>query len=483
MIVSRGADIWVGPLSAGLSARPLPKDAIMNAGAIAREKGQAADVAALEERLRSHRAVIGVVGMGYVGQPLAIGAHLKGFRVVGFDTDPSKVAQLNSGRSGIRTIPDHKIVEMCKSGRFRATGALDQLAEPDVLMICVPTPLTKYREPDLTFVEQTASAIAAVLRTGQLICLESTTYPGTTSEVVKPILEAGGLKAGRDFFLAFSPEREDPGNAKFHTTIIPKVVGADDDASRKLANAFYSTLVDRVVQVNSSATAEAVKLTENIFRCVNIALVNELKHIYGRMGINVWDVIDAASTKPFGFMPFYPGPGLGGHCIPIDPFYLTWKAKEYDVPTRFIELAGEVNSAEPREVVTALAEAIDRRQGKGLTGARVLILGLAYKRNVDDMRESPSLKLIEFIEARGATVDYHDPFVPMIPPTRDHAALAGRLSVPLTSNAMCSYDAVLIATDHDDIDYAAVVKHSKLVVDTRNACARLGLIQDWIIKA
>jgi len=321
------------------------------------------------------------------------------------------------------------------------------------------------------------------LRKGQLIVLESTTYPGTTRNVMKPILEETGLKSGQDFYLVFSPEREDPGNEKFSTKDIPKIVSGDDEMALALADALYSRIVKRTVPVTSLETAEAVKLTENIFRAVNIALVNELKIIFSAMGIDVWEVIEAAKTKPFGFMPFYPGPGLGGHCIPIDPFYLTWKAREYDIPTRFIELAGEINARMPHLVVAKLAEAIDRRQGKGLTGARVLILGLAYKKNVDDMRESPSLKLIELIEARGASVDYHDPFVSMIPPTRDHAALTGRLSVPLTSSAMRSYDAVLIATEHDDIDYGAVVKHSKLVVDTRNACARAGLIQDWIIKA
>ena len=420
-------------------------------------------------------ARIGVIGLGYVGIPLAMAAVESGFRVVGFDIDAARVAQIN--------LSSAKLSAAVSGGRLEVTTDFDRLFEQNAILIAVPTPLSKHREPDLSFVVNSTRVVAERLRKGQLIVLESTTYPGTPRNVMKPILEETGLKSGEDFYLAFSPEREDPGNEKFSTKDIPKIVSGDDKMALTLADALYSRIVKRTIPVTSLETAEAVKLTENIFRAVNIALVNELKTIFSAMGIDVWEVIEAAKTKPFGFMPFYPGPGLEGHCIPIDPFYLTWKAREYDIPTRFIELAGEINARMPHLVVTKLAEAIDRHQGKGLTGARVLILGLAYKKNVDDMRESPSLKLIELIEARGASVDYHDPFVPTIPPTRDHAALAGRLSVPLTSNAMRSYDAVLIATDHDDIDYGAVVKHSKLVVDTRNACARAGFIQDWIIKA
>jgi UDP-N-acetyl-D-glucosamine dehydrogenase len=351
-------------------------------------------------------------------------------------------------------------------------------------MICVPTPLTKFREPDLSFVEQTSRTIARSLRPGQVICLESTTYPGTTAEVVRPILEATGLKVGKDVFLAFSPEREDPGNAKFHTAIIPKVVGADDDASRRLANAFYSTLVDNIVPVSTSATAEAVKLTENIFRCVNIALVNELKHIYGRMGINVWEVIDAASTKPFGFMPFYPGPGLGGHCIPIDPFYLTWKAREFEVPTRFIELAGEVNSAEPRAVVDALGAALSARKKLSLNGARILLLGLAYKKNVDDLRESPALVIMDDLITRGALVEYFDPWIAEVPQTRAHPALAGRRSIVWQPQAFAgSFDAALIVTDHDRVDYAELVGCLDLIVDTRNATRNIQQGRERIVLA
>jgi UDP-N-acetyl-D-glucosamine dehydrogenase len=346
----------------------------------------------------------------------------------------------------------------------------------------VPTPLTRHREPDLSFVETTARAIAATLRPGQLVVLEPTTYPGTSAEILRPILETTGLTSGLDFFLAFSPEREDPGNRDFRTASIPKVVGGDGADALRLADALYSAFTIATVPVSSMATAEAVKLTENIFRAVNIALVNELKLVYDAMGIDVWEVIEAAKTKPFGFMPFYPGPGLGGHCIPIDPFYLAWKAREYDVTARFIELAGEVNTRMPYHVVDRLAEAVDRT-GTAFSGARVLVLGLAYKKNVDDIRESPSLKLIQLIEARGARCEYHDPFVPVIGPTREHPALAGRRSVPLDAAELAACDAVLIATDHDDVDYAFVVAHARLVIDTRNVCARRGLQGPSIVKA
>lgn len=456
----------------------------MSASARKRSNAIDADVSFLEAKIVSRAATVGVVGMGYVGQPLAIGAHSRGYRVIGFDTDAARVAELNEGRSGIRTIADSRIEEMRASGRFRATAAREDLSVPDVILICVPTPLTKYREPDLSFVEQTSKAIADALRPGQLICLESTTYPGTTRDVVKPILEATGLSAGRDFYLAFSPEREDPGNPKYHTAIIPKVVGADDSPSRRLANAFYASLVDSVVPVSSSATAEAVKLTENIFRCVNIALVNELKHIYGRMGVNVWEVIDAASTKPFGFMPFYPGPGLGGHCIPIDPFYLAWKAREFEVPTRFIELAGEVNSAEPREVINALGTALSARKRLSLNGSSILLLGLAYKKNVDDLRESPALVIMDELLGRGASVDYYDPWIAEIPQTRAHPSLAGRRSVAWdTDTFSANFDAALIVTDHDAVNYAELVSSMDLVVDTRNATRNISFGREHVVLA
>src|ERR1700733_12208957 len=379
--------------------------------------------------LQARQALIGVIGLGYVGQPLALTANSKGCHVVGFDIDAQRVAALNEGRSTLRTVSNDQTAAMRASKRFRATTNFSELAYADVIVICVPTPLSKNREPDLSFVKSTAECVARTLRAGQLICLESTSYPGTTAGVLGPLLEATGLKVGRDVFLAFSPEREDPGNRKFNTKSIPKIVGADDAGSRALAEAFYRSIVDKVVPVSSTATAEAVKLTENIFRSVNIALVNELKHVYGKMGINIWDVIDAASTKPFGFMPFYPGPGLGGHCIPIDPFYLTWKAREYEVPTRFIELAGEVNSAEPREVVNATGAALSTRKKLSLNGARILLMGLAYKKNVDDLRESPALVIMDDLVTRGAQVGYFDPWIPEIPLTRSHPQISGRKSI------------------------------------------------------
>jgi len=441
-----------------------------------------ADVAGLLDRIRAREIRVGIVGLGYVGIPLALTASRAGFRVLGFDINGPRVERLNRGESLIRHVPDDLVAEAVRQGKFEATADFSRLSEPDAILICVPTPLTKHQEPDLSYVENTARAIAPCLRPGQLIVLESTTYPGTTDEVLRPIFEATGLRSGRDFFLAFSPEREDPGNPDFGTSAIPKVVGGDGPEALSLADALYSQLVVRTVPVSSTATAEAVKLTENIFRAVNIALVNELKVVYGAMGIDVWEVIDAAKTKPFGFMPFYPGPGLGGHCIPIDPFYLTWKAREYDIATRFIELAGQINTRMPYYVVNKLAEAVDRT-GRAFTGSRILVLGVAYKKNVDDLRESPSLKLMELIGARGAQVDYHDPYIPEIPRTREHAELAGRRSVALDAATLSGYDAVLIATDHDSVDYRLVVENAKVVVDTRNACARAGLSGGRIVKA
>jgi len=440
------------------------------------------EITELLERFSSRRASIGIIGLGYVGLPLALTAVRAGFRVLGFDINPGYVDSLARGESYIRHIGSAPVAEALASGRFEATTDFARLAEPDALIVCVPTPLTRYREPDLSFVETTARDIARSLRPGQLVVLESTTWPGTTEEVMKPILEGTGLASGRDFFLAYSPEREDPGNPHFGTSSIPKVVGGDGPDALALADALYAGLVVRTVPVSSAATAEAVKLTENIFRAVNIALVNELKVVYDAMGIDVWEVIEAARTKPFGFMPFYPGPGLGGHCIPIDPFYLTWKAREFDVATRFIELAGEINTQMPYYVVARLAEAVDR-SGRAFSGSRILILGVAYKKNVDDMRESPSLKLIELIEGRGARADFHDPHVAALPPTRRHGALAGRGSVDLTPESLAGYDAVLIATDHDAVDYRAVVEHARIVVDTRNACARAGIVSDKVVKA
>jgi UDP-N-acetyl-D-glucosamine dehydrogenase len=440
-------------------------------------------ISRLAAKFSSANATVGVVGMGYVGQPLAITAHQKGFRVVGFDIDPDRVAALNRGHSTIRTIPDAKIATMLLDRRFRASANLEEIADVDVVIICVPTPLNKYREPDLSHVRRTAEAVSAALRMDQLVCLESTTYPGCTIEVVKPVLELSGLKVGIDVFLAYSPEREDPGS-KFRTSEIPKVVGADDPHSRLLAEAFYGRLVDRVVPVTNMATAEAVKLSENIFRCVNIALVNELKHIFAHMNIDIWEVIEAAATKPFGYMPFYPGPGLGGHCVPIDPFYLSWKAREHEVPARFIELAGEINTAEPLQVVAALAAALSSRKQMSLNGSRILLVGLAYKRNVDDLRESPALTIFKQLEAKGAAVEYYDPWVPIIPETREFPQLAGRTAVvwqPETFGE--NFDAALIVTDHDDVDYRALTRTLDLIVDTRNAMNGVAGGSGIIVKA
>ena len=439
--------------------------------------------APLHARIADRTCLIGIVGLGYVGLPLALAATKAGFRVLGFDINGPRVAALNRGESFVRHIPTEAINAAARDGRFVATDDFSRLDEPGAILICVPTPLTRQREPDTSFIERTATSIAARLRPGQLVVLESTTWPGTTTELVKPILEAGGLVSGRDFFLAFSPEREDPGNAQFETSTIPKVVGGEGELALGLATALYDSLVVRTVPVSSTATAEAVKLTENIFRSVNIALVNELKIVLEPMGIDIWEVIEAAKTKPFGFMPFYPGPGLGGHCVPIDPFYLSWKAREFDTPTRFIELAGEINTAMPHYVIDRLARALDDTAGKGLRGSRVLVLGVAYKKNIEDTRESPSFRLMELLEARGATVLFHDPHVPVIPPIREHAGFVGRRSEALAPSLLAACDAVLIATDHDDVDYAAVVGHARLVVDTRNACARAGLSAPHVVKA
>ncbi len=435
------------------------------------------------ERAAKREITIGILGLGYVGLPLALAALKSGFKVIGFDIDRERAEQVARGECAIKHIDTAAIREALAQGTFRATSDFDALGTPDAILIAVPTPLNRNREPDLTFVENSTRDIAKRLRRGQLVVLESTTWPGTTAQIMKPILEAGGLVCGEDFYLAYSPEREDPGNAQHGTANIPKVVGADDASSLAAADALYQALVARTVPVSTAATAEAVKLTENIFRAVNIALVNELKVIYERMGIDVWEVIEAAKTKPFGYMPFYPGPGLGGHCIPIDPFYLTWKAREHDVTTRFIELAGEINTAMPHYVVERLAEALDRRCGRGLNGARILIVGLAYKKNIEDLRESPSLKLMELIERRGARVDYHDPFIATIQMTRAYPELAGRRSQPLSPEAVSAYDAVLIATDHDEIDWAGLVANARIVIDTRNVCERNGIRAEHVVKA
>jgi UDP-N-acetyl-D-glucosamine dehydrogenase len=423
----------------------------------------------LLERIARREAVIGIVGLGYVGLPLMLAATAQGFRVIGFDIDRPKVEGLSRGRSPLAHVPGALIAEAAGRGLFTATAGIAELGIADAVLVCVPTPLDRHREPDLSFVERTVRDLAPVLKPGALLVLESTTYPGTTRDLVRPILEAAGRP---DVLVAYSPEREDPGNASFGTASIPKVVGADDGDARAAAVTLYGAIVSHVVPVSSTAVAEAVKITENVFRSVNIALVNELKLIYAAMGIDVWEVIEAAKTKPFGFMPFYPGPGLGGHCIPIDPFYLTWKARAYGVPTRFIELAGEINTAMPRHVVQRLAEELDRRRGLGLRGRRVLVLGVAYKRNVDDTRESPGLEIIELLQERGAEVGYHDPHVALIPSTRRHAGLEGLASQPLNRDRLAGLDAALVVTDHTGVDYALVADACPLVIDTRNVVPR-----------
>jgi UDP-N-acetyl-D-glucosamine dehydrogenase len=433
---------------------------------------------------------VGIIGCGYVGLPLGLRFAEAGHTVMGFDTDPSKVETLNRGKSYIGHIPGAKVQEHVATGHFSATADFAKLKGMDAILICVPTPLDQRREPDLSYVEQTALSIQPHLQRNQLIVLESTTYPGTTEELLLPILEKSGLRcplvngqgdaaARPDFYLAFSPEREDPGNKQFGLAQIPKVVGGVNPPSSQAAVALYSQVVARVIPVSSTRAAEMAKLLENIFRCVNIALVNELKLLALRMGIDIWEVIDAAATKPFGYMPFYPGPGLGGHCIPVDPFYLSWKAREYDFSTRFIELAGEVNTAMPYHIVDAIAGALNDRS-KALKGARVLVLGVAYKKDVDDLRESPALKIMQILRERGAKMEYNDPYFPELHKMR-HYDYAGMRSVELMPKNLASYDCVVIATDHTSYDYPVIVESSQLVVDTRNATRRIASNRNKIV--
>lgn len=421
----------------------------------------------LIERLRSGEATVGVVGLGYVGLPLCRAFADGGCRVLGFDVDPRKVESIEAGRSYIEAVPTDVLAPLREAERIRATTDMRRIGEVDAVAICVPTPLTKHMDPDTSYVEQTAAAIAPHLRGETLVVLESTTYPGTTAELVIPALVAGSAqRLGEELLVAYSPERENPGDPRWSTRQIPKVVGADDPASLEAAVALYGRAVERVVPVSSTRAAEAAKLLENIYRCVNIALVNELKVCFKAMGIDVFEVIEAAKSKPFGFQAFYPGPGLGGHCIPIDPVYLSWKAREFGQRTRFIDLAGEVNVAMPEWVVERVMDALNE-QGKPLKGSRVLILGAAYKKNVDDVRESPALVLFDLLAAKGAVVDYHDPHVPVIGRGRHYAI--DKSSLPLTREALAGCDVALIVTDHDAVDYALVVEHAPLVVDTRNA--------------
>jgi UDP-N-acetyl-D-glucosamine dehydrogenase len=433
---------------------------------------------------------VGIIGCGYVGLPLALRFAEAGHKVTGFDTDPEKVRMLNAGKSYIEHIQQTKIQQFVNSRHFSATSDFSKLKEVDAILICVPTPLNEYREPDLSYVQDTAKSIYPHLQKGQLVVLESTTYPGTTEELVLPILEKSNLHcaiaAGPenenvpvDFFLAFSPEREDPGNKQYGLAQIPKVVGGVNPPSGRAAVALYAQVVAKVIPVSSTRAAEMAKLLENIFRCVNIALVNELKMLCLRMGVDVWEVIDAAATKPFGFMPFYPGPGLGGHCIPVDPFYLSWKAREYDFATRFIELAGEVNVAMPYHVVDSIAAALNDHK-KSIKGSKILILGVAYKKDVDDLRESPTLKIMEILQKRGADFDYNDPYFPQLHKMR-HYDYSNMKSVPLKPETISAYDAIVIATDHTSYDYAAIVDSAKLVVDTRNATRRVSRHRNKIV--
>ena len=435
----------------------------------------------LKQKIESRSARIGVIGMGYVGLPLALLFSEQRFSVTGFDIDPAKVAKLNDGASYIFRIPATEIQSARERG-FRATSNYADITEMDVVAICVPTPLSEFHEPDLSYIQQTAKAIAPHLREGQLIILESTTYPGTTEEVLIPILETNpsGLKVARDpeskgFYVAFSPEREDPGNDTVARRDIPKVVGGVGPVALDLASAVYATIFNRTVPVSSPAAAEMTKLLENIYRCVNIALVNELKQLCQRMGIDIFEVIDAAKTKPFGFQPFYPGPGLGGHCIPIDPFYLSWKARQFDFRTRFIELAGEVNAAMPYYVIEQTAAALNEH-GKPLKNSRILVLGMSYKRDVDDLRESPSLTIIELLRQRGSIVSYNDPYFPYVGQGRHY-----KLDMHCTPlDDLAQYDCILIVTDHSDYDYGRIVREAQLVVDTRNATK--GIQSDKIVR-
>lgn len=415
------------------------------------------------EKIKRNEAVIGIIGMGYVGLPLALLSSKAPFQTLGFDVDEEKVKSLNSGKSYIKHIKSEDIKKAIESN-FKATSDFGKLSKCDVILICVPTPLTDHLEPDMQYIEKTGIEISKNLRKEQLIVLESTTYPGTTEEFLLPILEGSGLKAGVDFYLAFSPEREDPGNPRYHTKIIPKVVGGLNEESLKVAVSFYEKIVDKVIPVSSLKVAESCKILENMYRAVNIAMVNELKILFTKMGIDIWEVIRAASTKPFGFQPFYPGPGLGGHCIPIDPFYLSWKAKEYDLNLSFVELAGEVNIYMPYFVVERLVDALNER-GKTLKGSNILLLGIAYKKDVDDLRESPALKIWELLLKKGAKVFYHDPFIPKFPKTRKYKFEAE--SKPLNAEILEFVDAVIITTDHTGVDYEIVKTFSKLIVDTR----------------
>jgi len=424
--------------------------------------------AELLERLRQRQALIGVVGLGYVGLPLCLTYAEKGYRVLGLDIDQSKISAIGEGRSYIQHIDGGRIKWARQNGRLEATTNFACAAEADALILCVPTPLNQYREPDLSFIRDTMAALLPYLRAGQVLSLESTTYPGTTEEELRPLVESQGLVIGETFFLVYSPEREDPGNAHFNTATIPKVMGGSTSACTEVGVALYEQAISEVVPVSSTQAAEMTKLLENIHRAVNIGLMNELKPLADRMGIDLYEVIRAAATKPFGFVPYYPGPGLGGHCIPIDPFYLTWKAREFGMHTRFIELAGEINTAMPAYVVQKTVDALNE-VGKPLKGSRVLVLGIAYKKNIDDMRESPSVEVMELLREKGAKVQYSDPFFAAFPRMRRHAFELS--NTPLSAEALAGADAVILATDHDAFDYELIAAHSRLLIDTRGRFA------------
>lgn len=450
--------------------------------ALARDTSNENDLLSI---IQNKEAKIAVIGLGYVGLPLAISAALKGLNVIGLDNDKAKIKKLNKNNSYIEAIDNSQIALARKNKCFTAKNDYSNLKKADVIVICVPTPLTPHMDPDLSYVVETTKAIAKYLKPGTLVILESTTYPGTTHDVLLPILNETGLQHGEDFYLAFSPEREDPGNKDFGTTQIPKIVGGEDEYAKECAIAFYNLFFDKVEPVSSTQVAEAIKLTENIFRSVNIALVNELKVIYDAMGIDVWEVIKGASTKPFGYMPFYPGPGVGGHCIPIDPFYLSWKAREHGQDTRFIQLAGEINAKMPIYIVSKVRTVLDEKKNIGLKGARILVSGLAYKKNVSDVRESPAVHIFDLLRKAGARVDYYDPHEPEIPEMRRYPDLKGIKSVPFDTITFETYDLILITTDHDDVNYELYIKTGLPILDTRNVIEPLGInaINNNVIKA
>ena len=434
-------------------------------------------------KIQDRTLCVGIIGLGYVGLPLAQALISKGFTVKGFDINPQRIQQISSGKSPFKHITDLSVQTSINTGLYEGTSDFTRLSEPDAILICVPTPLNKYKEPDLSYVINSAEAISKSIRPGQLIVLESTTWPGTCDEVLQPILEKSGLLSAIDFSLAYSPEREDPGNAHFETSTIPKIVGANTDLELDMAMQLYGCIVPKAVPVEDCKTAEAIKVTENIFRWVNIGLVNELKTVFSKMDIDIWEVIHGAATKPFGFMPFYPGPGVGGHCIPLDPYYLSWKAKEFGISTRFIELAGEVNDSMPKFVVDRLLQELNDRFGKALKGSKILVAGLAYKADIDDPRESPSIEVIELLIERGAIVSYHDPAIPSVAHFPEHPSIQGMHSITWDNDVLNKFDAAIITTSHKILNYNDLIKSVPLVIDTRNATQGLDKIHDNVVKA